>query len=308
MALLQQLAGIPGVSGNEAPVKTFIKDHVRKNAHRWQQTPVIHEGKHLQDCLILAFGQPRTAIFAHMDTVGYMAGHEGRLETIGKPKAADGTTLIGQDQDGELPVTLRVQEPDAQFPSGLRYEAERPLAPGTTLCYQPDYHEIDDFIQSPYMDNRAGVYTALKVAETLKDGLICFSCWEEHGGGSVSYLAKFIYEHYGVSQALVADITWVTTDIHHGHGPAISLKDRGVPRQNYVQKVKREAENAGVPFQLEIEADGGSDGLELQRSPYPFDWCFVGAGETNVHKPNETIHKQDLEHMVALYQALMKAL
>jgi putative aminopeptidase FrvX len=57
-----------------------------------------------------------------------------------------------------------------------------------------------------------------------------------------------------------------------------------------------------------VEGDGGSDGLELQRSPYPFDWCFIGAGETNVHRPDETIHKDDLEGMVKLYSHLMEAL
>ena len=72
------------------------------------------------------------------------------------------------------------------------------------------------------MDNRLGVWNALQVAETLKDGIICFSCWEEHGGGSVGYLAKFIYENYGVKQALISDITWVTKGVKHGEGVAIS--------------------------------------------------------------------------------------
>lgn len=308
MALLKQLTSISGPSGNETQIKNFIKSYVRENAHNWAQEPIIHQGDHLQDCLILAFGKPRTAIFAHMDSVGYMAGHEGRLEAIGKPRADDGTPLVGKDQKGDVTVTLRTQEPDNDLPSGLYYEGDRSVPPGTVLTYEPNYQEIDDYIQSPYIDNRAGVYTALKVAETLTDGLICFSCWEEHGGGSVGYLARYIYEHYGVKQALIADITWITSDIHHGHGPAISLKDRGVPRQAYVQKVLSLASQSGLTYQLEIEGDGGSDGLELQRAPYPFDWCFVGAGETNVHRPNETIHMNDLDNMVALYQYLMKQL
>ena len=45
------------------------------------------------------------------------------------------------------------------------------------------------------MDNRLGVWNALKVAEKLENGIICFSAWEEHGGGSAGYLAKFIYEN-----------------------------------------------------------------------------------------------------------------
>ena len=37
---------------------------------------------------------------------------------------------------------------------------------------------------------------------------------EEHGGGSVGYLAKFIYEKYGVKQAHISDITWVTEGVN----------------------------------------------------------------------------------------------
>ena len=49
----------------------------------------------------------------------------------------------------------------------------------------------DDFIQCCYMDNRLGVWNCLEVAKTLENGIIVFSSWEEHGGGSVGYLGKF---------------------------------------------------------------------------------------------------------------------
>ena len=51
-----------------------------------------------------------------------------------------------------------------------------------------------------------------------------------------------------------------------------------------------------------------SDGRELQLSPYPWDWCFIGAAEENVHTPFEKVHKKDIEGMVKLYQVLMKEL
>ena len=308
MNLLENLTGVQAPSGSEGPLKAFIKQYVHDNAANWRQRPVIYEGDHLQDCLILAFGRPRTAIFAHMDSIGYTAGHHQRLEAIGKPQARDGTALIGTDKEGSIEATLRVQEPSAEIPSGIWYEASRPLEPGAPLTYKPHYQENGHYIQSPYIDNRGGVYNALRVAETLRDGALCFSCWEEHGGGSVGYLARHLYEGLGVRQALIADITWVTADIHHGHGPAISLRDRGVPRRAFVDRVLASADQAGIPYQKEVEGDGGSDGLELQRSPYPFDWCFIGAGETNVHRPDETIHKDDLEGMVKLYSHLMEAL
>jgi di/tripeptidase len=57
-----------------------------------------------------------------------------------------------------------------------------------------------------------------------------------------------------------------------------------------------------------VEAYGGSDGREVQFSPYTIDWCFIGAAEDHVHSPDEKVSLQDLESMVQVYQYLLKAL
>ena len=54
--------------------------------------------------------------------------------------------------------------------------------------------------------------------------------------------------------------------------------------------------------------NGGSDGNALQKSDYPWDWCFVGAPEDNVHSPDEKVHKKDIQSMLDLYKKLMKKL
>ncbi len=123
----------------------------------------------------------------------------------------------------------------------------------------------------------------LKVAESLKDGVIVFSCWEEHGGGSVPFLAKFIYEKWNIKQALISDITWISDGVYPGKGVAISMRDRNLPRRKYVDRIIGIAKKRKVDFQLEVEGAGSSDGRELQTSPYPFDWCFVGAPEYGAH-------------------------
>jgi di/tripeptidase len=53
---------------------------------------------------------------------------------------------------------------------------------------------------------------------------------------------------------------------------------------------------------------GSSDGRELQMSPYPFDWCFVGAPQESPHTPDEKVHKDDIQSMIDLYGWLMKDL
>ena len=118
-------------------------------------------------------------------------------------------------------------------------------------------------------------------------------------------LAKYIYDNFQLTQTLISDITWVTNGILHGEGVAISLRDQGIPREAYLKRIIHLAEQSGIKFQLEVESAGSSDARELQASPYPFDWCFIGAPESEVHSPQEQVHKSDIDSMIALYKYLM---
>ncbi|WP_017732793.1 M20/M25/M40 family metallo-hydrolase [Nafulsella turpanensis] len=302
MQLLQQLCSLHAPCGEEARVKEFILEYVQAHSKEWKVQPNILAGDNLQDCLLLVFGKPRTAVFAHMDSIGFTVRYQNQLVPIGGPHAETGYRLTGHDSLG--PIDCELIEEGGQ----LSYKFARGIDRGTSLVFKSNFRNTKEYVQSCYLDNRLGVYNALKLCETLEDGIIAFSCWEEHGGGSVPYLAKLIYEEYGVRQALVSDITWVTEGVDHGQGVVISMRDRNIPRRSYINKIIQLAEESGVDFQLEVEGAGSSDGRELQHSPYPFDWCFIGAPEDNVHSPDEKVHKHDISSMLALYQYLMKHL
>lgn len=300
--LLKTLCGIHAPSGNEVAMKEFLMNYIQVHAGSWKVQPEIIEGDEFQDCILLKFGEPRTAIFAHMDSIGFTVRYQDQLVPIGGPKAQTGYSLVGEDSMG--PVECELIENDGD----IHYKFARGIDRGTELVFKQDFRESDEYVQSCYMDNRLGVFNALKVAKTLENGVIAFTCWEEHGGGSVPYIAKHIYENWGVKQALISDITWVTDGVVHGEGVAISMRDRNIPRRAFVDKIISIARESGIDFQLEVEGAGSSDGRELQVGPYPFDWCFVGAPEDNVHSPDEIVHKHDIATMIAMYIALMKAL
>ncbi len=303
MELLKQLCELFGPSGNETEVKEFILSYVRKHSSSWKVAPEVLHGEEFQDCIILAFGKPRTAIFAHMDTVGFTVRYQDQLVAIGGPGAKSGYHLVGHDTLGPIACTLEVNKENQLF-----YNFGRAIDTGTNLVYQCDFKETQDHVTSCYLDNRLGVYSALKVAETLENGAIVFSTWEEHGGGSVPYLARYIFENWHIRQALISDITWITDGVHPGQGAVISMRDRNIPRKTFIDKIVALAKQSGVDYQLEVEGNGSSDGREIQQSPYPIDWCFIGAAEENVHTPSETVHKHDIQSMVALYEYLMKHL
>ena len=303
MKLLQQLCEIPAPSGNEIAMKEFLIDYVKKHSKDWECQPEIIEGPGFQDCLMLKFGKPRTAIFAHMDSTGFTVRYQNQLVPIGGPEAQNGYRLVGEDNLSLIACELEITEEGNLF-----YKFPRAINRGTELTFECNFRESRDYVQSCYLDNRLGVYCALEIARTLKDGLIVFSTWEEHGGGSVPFLAKYAYEELGIRQSLICDITWVTEGVRHGEGVAISMRDRNVPRRSFINKIIDLAEESGVNYQLEVEGSGSSDGRELQVSPYPIDWCFVGAPEDNVHSPDEKVHKKDIQSMIDLYKYLMDRL
>ena len=300
--LLKSLCKVYATSGDEGNMKDFILDYVKENQANWKVQPTIHDNEELQDCLVLEFGKPRTAIFAHMDSIGFSVRYGNELIKIGGPRTATGFELFGRDSRGDVECTLKVEE------EKLFYESDREIDRGTPLAFKSDFRESEEYVQSCYMDNRLGVWSALQVAEDMEDGLLVFSCWEEHGGGSVAYLSRYLYEQFNLKQALIADITWVTEGVKAGEGVAVSIRDSGIPRRKYINRIIELVQESEVPFQLEVESSGGSDGNVIQRSPYPINWCFIGAPEQHVHSPDEKVHKKDIQAMVDLYRYLMKKL
>lgn len=304
---LQELVAVRGASGDEAGIKDYIKSYVLQHQSKWKTQPQIIEGEGFQDAMLLVFGKPTTAVFAHIDTIGFMVGYDNELVKIGGPRVIDGTQLVGSDSQGEIETELMIieQEDEGRIVKCL---SDRLLDRGTILTFKPNFQLNEEYVQSPYMDNRLGVWNALKIAETLENGVIVFSTYEEQGGGSVGFLGNFLIQEYGVRQALISDITWVTEGIHAGAGVAISLHDKGIPRRKFVNKIMEIVKTKDIPYQLEVESAGGSDGTMLQNTDLAFDWCFIGAPEQNVHSPTEKVHLKDIEAMVAIYELLMKKL
>jgi putative aminopeptidase FrvX len=307
MEILKQLTEIRGVSGDESRIKDFILNYVSKNEATWNVRPKIIDGEGFQDCLILVFGQPTTAIYAHTDTIGFTVGYDKELIKVGGPRTIDGMQLVGCDSHGEILTELMVIE-EEDGSRQLKYVFDRIIDRGTLLSFKPDFRETEEYVQSPYMDNRLGVWSALKVASTLENGAIVFSTYEEHGGNSVGFCAKYLLDNYGIRQALISDITWVTHGVMHAGGVAISMRDSWIPRRSYLNRIIALAKESGIRFQLEVESAGGSDGTSLQKSDLAIDWCFIGAPEDNVHTPDEKVFKYDIMCMVELYRYLMKHL
>ncbi|GAB3229652.1 aminopeptidase [Algoriphagus aestuariicola] len=302
MKFLFELLSKHSVSGDESEIARFIFDYVSKRASSWKVRPIVYFGEEFHDCLLLKFGEPKTAVFAHLDTVGFMTRYQNQLITVGGPEVVEGTKLVGKDSKGDISCTI-LGDDEACF-----HDFPRGIDRGTRLSFEQNIRLDEEYIQAAYLDNRLGIYNALLLCETLENGWVVFSTYEEHGGGSMPFLLNFIQNEAPIKQALISDITWVTEGVEHHKGVVISIRDKFIPRKSFIDKLIKIAERSTVAFQLEVEAYGGSDGREVQFSPHLIDWCFVGAAEENVHTPDEKVSLFDLECMIRMYRFLMENL
>ena len=132
MQLLKTLCEIQAPSGSEYKMTEFLLDFIDKNKASWKVLPELVYGDNFQDCLMLVFGKPTTAVFAHMDSIGYTVGYENNLIKIGGPAAKNGAKLVGEDRLGEIECILKSTEDEHQY---LTYTAtfDRAIERGTTL-------------------------------------------------------------------------------------------------------------------------------------------------------------------------------
>jgi putative aminopeptidase FrvX len=79
MKLLKQLTEIRSASGDEGLMKDFLIQYINENKAKWKVQPELFYEDDFQDTLILVFGKPRTAIYAHTDSIGFTVGYNNNL-------------------------------------------------------------------------------------------------------------------------------------------------------------------------------------------------------------------------------------
>jgi putative aminopeptidase FrvX len=291
---LSALVAVEGTSGDEGAIADLITD--------WTAPLSGIQSRRVQDNLIVWRGQPQVALFAHLDTIGFTLGYDRELVRIGGPHVVGGE-LLRSSRNGRIHRGRLAKRGDdwvlegaADAPTGSRWVYDAPL-------------ELDGIlVRGPYLDNRAGVWSALEVLRMGEEVAVAFTANEEHSGRGAATCARWLYDELQIEQALISDITWHTRYIRRGRGPVVSLRDRNVPRQAYLDQVLAAAEASGIPFQREIETDGSSDGCSIERSGVPMDWVFVGAPEESSHTPTEVLDLNDLREMARLTAFLVRAL
>ena len=304
---LATLLHIPGPAGDEGAVA----DWVAEKAARIPGMQLTRIGDNVIAVKNGAGGadntnntNPPVAVFAHMDTTGFTLGFRRKLIPIGGPSPRDKNEL----RCGNLTGRVRVGAnrglnggPDwalrrVRDANGKRAE---PI-PGTRWVYAASPKMSKSVVTAPYLDNRAGVWCALRVLQNANRVAVAFSTGEEMHGHGARVCADFLHKTHGVTQALISDLTWHGDDTPCGSGVAVSRRDGTCPRQKFLDRVLDLTRKSGISYQEEIQSAGGSDGSHLLRSAIPMDWVFVGAPEKKPHTNREQAHFSDLNAMTNL--------
>ena len=71
------------------------------------------------------FGKPRTAIFAHTDSIGFTVRYGKQLVKIGGPRIEKGYELVGSDSKGKCEATLNVVKDTMEYKAKRNFDSIR---------------------------------------------------------------------------------------------------------------------------------------------------------------------------------------
>ncbi|NSW45266.1 MAG: hypothetical protein HPY79_05585 [Bacteroidales bacterium] len=286
--IIEELCAIHAPSGYEKNIITFLYQWFLKTKSDAQLDTSV------SNTLVVYKGKPNIAFIAHADSVGFILQYNKRLLALGSPEISDNTLI--RSSDGRI-VEVYFDETNHVYLIKNDFEFER----GTTFTFLPHFEIKENFLYSNSLDNRIGIALLMQLYSETDDICIVISSNEESSGGSVEKASRILYEKYKIEKTVIVDTTFETEGIRLGNGVVLSLKDRYLPPQRWVEQIKEIINEHNIPHQIEVEDYGISDGAYIHRSPYPIDWIFLGIACANNHQQVEKIDMNDLK---CLYEAI----
>ncbi|HET91068.1 MAG TPA: M42 family peptidase [Chloroflexi bacterium] len=268
-------------------------------------------------------GEKRIALDAHMDEIGVMVTYVdekgfARFTNIGGVSPltcvggrvifANGTMgVIGLEQKRE--DRSKTPKLDQLFiDTGATSREDCPIQVGDAASFwRPLVAQSSRYIAKA-LDDRIGcailIETLRRLEPTVHDIYVSFSVQEEIG----LYGART--SAYGIAPdiAIAVDVTGTgdTPECHPmavelGKGPAIKVKDsRMIAHPAVKDLMVQSAQEAGIPYQLEVLNAGTTDAAAIQitRAGVPTGCLSVPC--RHIHSPSEMVDETDVENSVRL--------
>jgi len=158
------------------------------------------------------------------------------------------------------------------------------------------------------MDDRIGCVVAIEAMKRLQntphDVYFVFSVQEEVGTRGAEAAANRIDPDVGIAlDVTLAGDTPEPTPIavSLGKGTAIKVKDSGmIAHTGLVRTMKKRAEAANIPYQLEVLTGGTTDARPIQIANGGAAAGCISIPCRYVHSQSETVHADDIENSIKL--------
>jgi endoglucanase len=322
LAELTETSGVPG-----------YEDRVREVVRR-QLEPVVDEVR--TDAMgnvvgtVNPGGDYAVAVAAHMDEIGFMVRHvddDGFVELtpLGGWDAgvmpAQRVTVHGED--GDLPGVVGSLPPhtndgddddpeveDMVVDLGLDGEAvERRVSVGDPVTMDQETRLVGDNVTGKALDDRVCVFAMLEAARRADPEVTVHyvgTVQEEVGLRGAEATSVDVDPDLAVAlDVTVANDVPDADDGEHvtrlGDGAAIKLKDGSVITSPRVHRRMRSvAEEADIPFQLEVLPAGGTDTAKYQTAAGARPVGAISVPTRYLHTPVESAHVEDVDAVIAL--------
>jgi len=316
--LIKKLVEAYGPSGFEDQMRALILAEVKQHVDEVQVDS-------MGNLIALKKGDGaglKVMIAAHMDEIGLMITHiteEGfaRFTNIGGILPH---TLLGsrvQFADGRIGIIHSDRIKDRSMVYGLdkhfidvgaNSREDCPVSVGDAVGFVRPFLTNGKRLTAKSMDDRIGCAVAIQALKQLKktphDVYFVFSVQEEVGTRGAEAAANGIDPDVGIS----LDVT-LTGDVPEanpmavslGKGTAIKVKDAGmISHAGLVRLMRKRAEEANIPYQLEVLTGGTTDAMPMQISNAGCAAGCISIPCRYVHSQSETVDADDVENSVKL--------
>ncbi|WP_420627427.1 M42 family metallopeptidase [Candidatus Leptofilum sp.] len=316
--LIKKLVEAYGPSGFEDQMRDLIRPEIEKFADDISVDAMgnlIAHKKGTRDGL-------KVMVAAHMDEIGLMISHitdDGfcRFTNIG---GIYPHTLLGsrvQFGDGRIGIIASDRITDRGKVHGLEKhyidvgatsKEDCPVKVGDAVGFVREFMVQDKHLSAKSMDDRIGCVVAIEAMKRLKktphDVYFVFSVQEEVGTRGAQAAANMLDPDVGIALdvTLAGDTpepTPIAIDL--GKGTAIKVKDSGmIAHTGLVRLMKQRAEEAEIPYQLEVLTGGSTDARSIQIANGGAAAGCISIPCRYVHTQSETVHADDVENSVKL--------
>ncbi len=325
-ALIKKLVETTGPSGQEKALRDVVRAEVKDLADEIRVDAlgslIARKGQKSENGL-------RIMLSAHMDEIGVIATHVDangfvRFQTIGgvNPITCFGgrvrftNGVVGVIGSERLESWSNVPTFEQMFIDvGASSPQDCPVRVGDMAGFERTFLDLGDRLVAKSMDDRIAVAILIETLRQLPSSphelYFVFSTQEEVGLRGAGTAAYAIDPELGIS----VDVTrsgdtpkGINMAVALGKGPAVKVRDGGMlsdPR--VVRWMADTAEQAGLPYQLEVLEAGSTDAAAIQLTRAGVAAGCVSIPCRYIHSPSEMVDTNDVLNSVRLLVALLSA-